>query len=197
MDLLCLGGDAHKIRPVTQPYILHKHQPQTCLPTPHPSQASTTNQSPTPTSITIINPKPIGNPTSITSINYKPITQPHIHHKHQPQTNHPSPHPSQVSPPKPITASISAPTKRIRISLVCLIFLANAIRQISDIRISISIGLGAIGKPVCYTRGSVSGRSAVAEIVALSYSTAMTNPPPGARCTLSLPSSGMVIWQRL
>ena len=47
---------------------------------------------------------------------------------------------------KPITASISAPTKRIRISLSCLIVLANAIRQISDIRISISIGLGAIGQ---------------------------------------------------
>ena len=59
-------------------------------------------QSPNPTSITIINPKPIGNPTSITSIilrpignlasitsiNHKPITRPHIHHKHQPQTNH-------------------------------------------------------------------------------------------------------------
>ena len=114
MDLLCLGDDAHKIRPVTQPYILHKHhsqtnrethihhkhQPQTNHPPPHPSQVST--------------PKPIGNPTSITSINYKSITQPHIHHKHQPQTNHPPPHPSQASTTKPITASISAPTKRIR-----------------------------------------------------------------------------------
>ncbi len=170
-------------KPVSQPHIHHKHQPQTNHPPPHLSQLSTPNQSetPHPSQASTTNQSP--NPTSITSINHKPITRPHIHHKHQPL--------------KPITASISAPTKRIRISLVCLIFLANAIRQISDIRISISIGLGAIGKPVCYTRGSVSGRSAVAEIVALSYSTAMTNPPPGARCTLSLPSSGMVIWQRL
>ena len=85
-------------------------------------------------------------PIFFTSINHKPITQPRIHHKHQPQTYHPPSHSSQVSTPKPITASISAPTKRIRISLTCLIFLANAIRQISDIRISISIGLGAIGQ---------------------------------------------------
>ncbi|MEE0620734.1 MAG: hypothetical protein UC300_07145, partial [Prevotella sp.] len=56
-------------------------------------------QSPNPTSITIINPKPIGNPTSITSINPKPITRPRIHHKHQPQTNHPPSHPSQASTP--------------------------------------------------------------------------------------------------
>ena len=70
MDLLCLGDDAHKIRPIAQPHIHHnyqpqtnrkphihhKHQPQTNHPTPHPSQASTTNQSPAPTSITSINP---------------------------------------------------------------------------------------------------------------------------------------------
>ena len=84
---------------------------QTNHPTSHPSQLSTSNQSPYPTSITIINHKPITNPTSIIIItpksitdlasiiiiNHKPIALPRIHHNYQPQINHPTPHPSQLS----------------------------------------------------------------------------------------------------
>ena len=147
---------------------------QTYHPPPHPSQLSTPNQSETPHPSQASFPDQSEPPhPSQLSITNQSETSP----------------PSQASTPKPITASISAPTKRIRISLTCLIFLANAIRQISDIRISISIGLGAIGQTRMLRPRLCIG--------ALSYSTAMTNPPPGARCTLSLPSSGMVIWQRL
>ena len=42
------------------------------------------------------------NPIFFTSINPKPVSQPYIHHNYQPQTNHPPPHPSQASTPKPI-----------------------------------------------------------------------------------------------
>ena len=101
---------------------------------------------PDPTSIIIINPKPITNLASITIIYLKPITQPYIDHNYQPQTNHPPPHPSQLSTPNQSLHLYSPLKKRILISLSCLIVLANAIRQISDIRISISIGLGAIGQ---------------------------------------------------
>ena len=132
MELLWLGDDAHKNRSVSRSRIHHNYQPQTNRqsrshhnylpqtnrPTPHPSQLSPLNQSPT------------SHPSQLSTTNQSP--HPHIHHKHQPlsQSLH------LYSPLK----------KRIRISLICLTFLANAIRQISDIRISISIGLGAIGQ---------------------------------------------------
>ena len=61
---------------------------QTYHPPPHPSQASTPNQSATSRPSLSSTPKPITNLASITSINPKPITRPHIHHKYQPQTNH-------------------------------------------------------------------------------------------------------------
>ena len=82
---------------ITLPHIRHNYQPQTYHPTSHPSQASTTNQSPNPTSITSINPKPITQP--LIRHNYQPQTnhRPRIHHNYQPQTNRPTPHPSQLS----------------------------------------------------------------------------------------------------